>query len=169
MQQGVSTLKKMSAEIVYLQETHLHLKDHGRLSRKGYSWCTTLLVRNGVQFVENEVILDKNGRLVIIKGKLFGIPVVLANVCAPNWDDVTFFELFFSHLPALESQKLILGGDFNCVLCPGLDRSKPTIRAMSKAAQAVLSFIQAYGVTDPWRQLNPLSKAFSFPIIAQFV
>ena len=123
MQQGVSTLKKMSAEIVYLQETHLHLKDHGRLSRKGYSWCTTLLVRNGVQFVENEVILDKNGRFVIIKGKLFGILVVLANVYAPNWEDVTFFARFFSHLPALESQKLILGGDFNCVLCPGLDRS----------------------------------------------
>ena len=75
-----------------------------------------ILVHNRVQFVENEVILDKNGRFVTIKGKLFGIPVVLANVFVPNWDDVTFFECFFSHLPALESKKWLLRGDFNLIV-----------------------------------------------------
>lgn len=166
-------LRKLSGDIVYLQETHLRLKDHGRLHKKGYSWVyhskfnsksrgVAILIRAGVQFSEDEVISDKNGRLVIIKGRLFGLPVVLANVYAPNWDDAGFFQHFFSLLPALDTHKLILGGDLNCVLCPNLDRSNSTSNVLSKSTQAIHSFMQAYGVIDPWRHQNPHSKAFSF-------
>lgn len=166
-------LRKMSVDIVYLQETHLLLKDHGRLHKKGYSWVyhskfncksrgVAILIRTGVQFTESEVISDSNGRFVIIKGKLFGLPVVLANIYAPNWEDAGFFQHVFSLLPAMDSHKLILGADLNCVLCPKLDRSNPTTKMMSKTTQAVNSFMQAYGVIDPWRHHNPHSKAYSF-------
>lgn len=52
--------------------------------------------------------------VAIIQGKLFNRPVVLANMYAPNWDNVDLFSNPFSLLLGLDSHDLIMGGDFNC-------------------------------------------------------
>ena len=115
-----------------------------------------------MQFEESKSIRDKNGRYIIIQGKLFNKPVVLANVYAPNWDDVDFFRNLFSLLPGLDSHELILGGDLNCVLDSVLDCSGSKVTTPNKSASCINTFLQAYGVVDPWRCKYPNSKQFSF-------
>ena len=52
----------------------------------------TVLHHRNVQFVKSHVISDRNGCYIIIyiaisfQGKLYGIPVVLVNIYAPNLD-----------------------------------------------------------------------------------
>lgn len=68
-----------------------------------------ILHYRNVQFVKSHVISDINGCYIIVQGNLYGIPVVLVNIYAPNWDNVQFFTALFSSLPDLNSHKLILG------------------------------------------------------------
>lgn len=168
-----SHLKKLKGDIVYLQETHLCPKDHSRLNRDGFSQIfhstfqsksrgAAILIRKNVQFVQTNVITDNNGRFVIVQGHLYNTPVILACVYAPNWDNTNFFKNFLSVLPDLNSHQLILSGDWNCVLHSSLDRSAVTSRPLTNSARTINSFIEDYGLVDPWRFKNPLTKAFSF-------
>lgn len=89
-----SQLNKLKAEIAYLQETKLLNKDQAKLCRGGfmqvfYSDCghknkEVAVLHQNVLFEESNITRDKNGRSVIIQGKLFNTPVVLANIYAPN-------------------------------------------------------------------------------------
>lgn len=103
-------LGKLKGKIVYLQETHLMNKDHNRLKRTGFTQMyhssfngkargVAILLHRDVHFEEESVLRDKNGRFVIVQGKLFNTPVVLANTYAPNWDDLNFFKDFFCLSP----------------------------------------------------------------------
>jgi len=99
----------------------------------------------------------------VVVGKLFNTPLILANIYGPNWDNAQFFLNFFSTLPDLNSYKLILGGDFNCILNTQLDRSGVrSNNALSSAAVAINSLLRSYGLSDPWRTNNPTTKQFSF-------
>lgn len=126
-----SHLLDQGAEIAYLQGTHLLNKDHLKLYRGGFNQIyhsnfnsksrgVAILIHRNVQFVETITIRDQHGRYVIVLGKLFNMPVVLANIYAPNWDNMQFFR------DNLDTHNLILGGDLNCVLDTTLDRSSPT-------------------------------------------
>lgn len=90
------------------------------------------------------------------------LPVILACVYAPNWDDPTFFTNFFSRLPDMTTHYLILGGDINCALYPLLDRSISKRASLSKSARSIQLFLRTYGVADVWRLRNPTSRAYSY-------
>lgn len=148
-------ITKLTSEVVYLQETHLLNKDHLKLRTAGFTQIyhsnfnsksrgVAILIHRKVQFIEEAIVKDKNGRYVIVQGKLFNTPVVLANIYTPNWDNVQFFSDLFSLLPNLDTHNLILGGDLNCVLHPVLGRSSSTITTASKSAQCINSFLQTY-------------------------
>lgn len=97
---------------------------------------TAILIYKRVKFTPDHIHCDPDGQYVIVSGMLFQTPVVLANVYAPNWDSPNFMSTFFSHLPNLDTHKLILGGDFNCVTNPAIDRSHsksvtPTVMSLS--------------------------------------
>lgn len=168
-----SQLNKLRAEVVYLQETNLVNKDQAKLRRGGFTQMfysdfshksrgVAILLDQNVLFEESNVIKDKNGHYIIVQEKLFNKLVVLANIYAPNWDNVDFFKHFFSLLPDLDSYDLILGGDSNCVLDPKQHRSSLSLTSRSKSARCINTFLQAYGVIDPWRYKYPTSKQFSF-------
>ena len=161
-----SHLKSLKPDVILLQETHLNINSQKRLSCKWIGQIyhsrfnykargTAILIRKGIPFEHSEVISDANGRYIFVVGKLFNTPVILANIYGPNGDNAQFFLNFFSTLPDLNSYKLILGGDFNCVLHTQLDRS--SVRAnntLSSAAVAINSLLRSYGLSDPWRTKN---------------
>ncbi len=80
----------------------------------------------------HKLLPDHKGRYVIVTGTLFSIPLILANVHAPNYDDATFITSFLSCITDLHSHSLIPGGDFNFVMCPRLDRSSKNVMSLSK-------------------------------------
>lgn len=101
---------KLQTDIAFLTETHLLNKDHSRLKRGGFSQIfhskfntkcrgVAIPIHREVQYVQTNTIQDKDGRFLIV----FNLPVVLACISAPNWDNDTFFTDFFSLLPELNS------------------------------------------------------------------
>jgi hypothetical protein len=94
--------------------------------------------------VSSKVISDTNVRYIIVMGKLFSSQVILANLYGPNWDDAQLFSDLIATLPDLNSHHLMLGGDFNCLLNPSLDRSrrKPN-NVISKSGAVINSFLGA--------------------------
>lgn len=130
----MSHLQKLNVGIAFLQESHLRPSDHFRMRRGwvGQLFHSTftakargaaILIHKSIPLIVSEVMADPRGRFVVVKGKLFDTPLILANVYAPNFDDSQFFKNFLSSLPDMHSHHLILGGDFNCTLNPSLDRS----------------------------------------------
>lgn len=174
-----SHLKSLKPDVILLHETHLNVNSQKRLSCKWIGQVyhsrfnykargTAILIRKGIPFEHSEVISDANGRYIVVMGKLFNTPLILANIYGPNWDDAQFFCNFFSTLPDLNSYKLILGGDFNCVLHAQLDRS--SIRSdnnLSSAAVFINSLLHSSGLSDPWRTKTQLhnNSPFSPPFI----
>ena len=177
----LSHLKSFNADILFLQETHLRLKDHIRLRKAwisqvyhsrhdGSSKGVAILINKKVQFTPTEIITDPYGRFVIISGCLYQTNVLLVNVYAPNWDDTEFVNKLLSSLPNLDTHKLILGGDLNCAINPTLDRSCSKRSSPSGMAKAFTTFMEQSGCIDPWRLLNPTLKRFSFfsPVYRSF-
>ena len=122
-----------------------------------------ILVKRGTPFVPSQVISDTTGRYIIVSGMLFGTPIILANVYGPNWDNPQFFSRLIAKLPDNNSIHLVLGGDFNCVLDPVLDRSRAGTRInVSKSGEVLLSFLNNYRLQDPWRSSNPTTRQYSF-------
>lgn len=168
-----SHIKQLKAAIIFLQETHIRNSDNSRLMR---GWAgqqfhsafqakargVSILINLNTAFQHHKVLPDPNGRYIIVIGHLYNMPVVLANVYAPNIDDAEFFESFFSSLPDLSSHSLILGGDFNCWLDPFLDRSSTKPASLSKSASLIQSFLSKFGVSDIWRRLHPAQREYSF-------
>lgn len=176
-----SHLKSLKADILFLQETHLRVKDHIRLRKAwisqvyhsrhdGSSKGVAILINKKIQFTPTEVTTDTHGRFVIICGSLFQTKVILVNIYAPNWDDTDFVNKLLSSLPNLDTHKLILGGDLNCSIQPALDRSCPRTQAPSGMARAFSAFMAQSGCVDPWRFFNPSLKQFSFfsPVYRSF-
>lgn len=154
-------LKQLRAVVAFLQETHLHDVDLGRLSNRlpgqffhshfrAKARGTAILIDRSIPFEPSNIISDRNGRFIIVSGKLYNKAVTLANVYAPNSDDVLFFNNFLSQLPDLNSHALILGGDFNCVLDTDLDRSSSKPIPLTKFASLIKAFLSDFGLSDPW-------------------
>ena len=89
-------------------------------------------------------------------------PFILQKVTADHLGRSVVVTEFLSSLPCLNTHRLILGGDFNCVLDPILDRSSNTNYNISKSARTINAFLQMYNMSEPWRSLNPNSKHYSF-------
>ena len=157
-----SHLKKLGTNIVFLQETKnkknqdqtlLQKKWVGQVFHSSFnlkSRGTAIIISKDVPFISYDIIPDTNGRYIIVTGKLYNIPVVLANIYAPNHDDEQFNSSFLATLPKLDTHKLILGGDFNLVLNPWLDRSSNKTQTLTKSAKVINTFIDTYRISDPW-------------------
>lgn len=127
-------LKNKNADIVFIQETHLKTSDSSRLksgwegqffhsSFQKKARGTAILIHKRIPFTASSVLADPSGRYVIVIGTLFHLNVILSNIYAPNYDDPLFFSQVFGRISCLNSHLLIVGGDFNLCMNPGLDRS----------------------------------------------
>ncbi len=166
-------LKQLKVDIAYLQETHLCTTDLFRLrgcwtgqiyhsNFQSKARGAAILINKNIPFTMTSVAADPLGRYVIVVGQLYSLPVILANIYAPNWDNPVFFSNLFSRLPNMTSHHLILGGDTNCILSPVLDRSSPKNTSLSKSARSINLFLISYGIADIWRFRNPTSREYSF-------
>lgn len=103
-----------------------------------------VLINQNVCFETHKVISD--GWHVFVLSKLYNTKVILANVYAPNVDNI---ECIFSLLPDPSSYSLIQGGDLNCWL--------PNPITLSKSPSFVQSCLSNCGVFDTWHCLSPNS------------
>lgn len=168
------TWKIWGEGIAFIQETHLKTLDIARLrcgwvgqlfhsTFQGKARGVAILVNKNVSFTLSSSLVDPNGRYVTVTGSFYNVNVILANIYAPNCDDPHFFTRVLGRIPCLNTHTLIMGGDFNLCLDPGMDRS--SVRpgyTVSRSASYLQSFLSTYGISDIWRFLHPQGRQYSF-------
>lgn len=131
----ITYLKKLKADIVFLQETHLTDIEHVKLKRDWigkvyYSSFSSsargvaLLINKNLRFQLVSEEKGKCGRFILINCIINTNRLTLASIYGPNTDDPVFFNNLIMKMAAAEGN-CVLGGDFNLVLDPSLDRSDP--------------------------------------------
>lgn len=168
-----SHLKSLSADIIYLQETHISPTKEKLLR---CSWANqifqstfsskargvAILIRKTVPFRHVSTVSDPNGRYILVTGYIYSFRVALLNVYGPNFDDPAFFRKMFSLLPDLSDTHVLIGGDFNCVLDNRLDRSAQTSQSPTATSTVLNNLMTSTNLVDIWRLVHPMGRDYSF-------
>ncbi len=95
----LSKLRKEGTHVAFLQETHLSEIEHEKLKRgsfkhvfyssykSGHRRGSAILVSNQVQYEHILEVKDKEGRYVMITGRIDGLMVTLFSIYAPPGSD----------------------------------------------------------------------------------
>lgn len=168
----LTKLKKEKVQVILLQETHLSQTEHEKFKKMGFrnSYYSSykqghkrgviILISNSTKFLCEKEIQDKEGRYVIVKGKLENEAVTLVNVYAPPESDKQFFKSMFNIIAVETEGILICGGDFNIVLNQNLDTTS-TRKNKRQLAKFVKLSLEEMGMIDIWRSINPTKKDFT--------
>lgn len=74
---------------------------------------------------------------------------------------IRFFQNLYNALPNLTDSNVIMGGDFNYVLDPVLDRQHSQTSTFGNSG-TLNNLKQSYNLVDVWRLLHPTTKDFSY-------
>ncbi len=117
-----------------LQETHLNKEESEKLM-KGWvgqvyssvynskSRDVSILVRKNLNLVVIKSHTDQEGRWVALDAHLNNENVAIMNIYAPNAFSPDFFHEICNVVRTIGNNDIILGGDFNQVRDPQLDKS----------------------------------------------
>lgn len=164
-------LEHLGSKILFLQEAHLTSGEVIRLRRrwKGKVFAANysshargvfILIHKSIPFQINNTTLDPGGRFIILQGHLFGQYLNLVNVYGPNKDDTQFYNNIFLTLSSSRGE-IIMGGDYNWVLNPNIDRNGNQDSSHNQSRKVILNFMDELGLCDAWRELNPEKREFS--------
>lgn len=163
---------KIGAKILLLQETHFAHFSHPKYFHRNYpqsfytlysskSRGAAIFLHASLPIEVTQCFKDRESRFVIIKGLLHNKEITIASVYAPNDAPASFFKIFFDKLTSLNSPHIIIGGDFNLVANPTLDRSASTM--ISKAfPRSLTQGLLEHQLVDTWRAHNTSHKEFTF-------
>lgn len=172
----ITLLRNLKSEVVLLQETHVKQNNNVILRDKAfpYQWHsngssksrgTAILLHRTVQFQEDAVLRDKEGRYVAVRGTLNGEKVTIASIYAPNVSQISFLDNTFHELASFGEGVWLLAGDYNYIPDLKLDRSyDPSDAALFKenSYTAFHKLLDTYALVDSWRHHHPLAKDYTF-------
>ncbi len=127
------TRKSISCALI--QETHLKQSDVARFQNKYYklaAFSCALNKTKGVLILVNRKLhltiehlgSDEAGRFVFIHCKIHNNRLALVSIYGPNETDSAFFTNVSNTLLEQIDCPLVVGGDFNAVVNPALDKSQ---------------------------------------------
>ncbi len=163
-------LHRKSISCALIQETHLKQSDVARFQNKYYklaAFSCALNKTKGVLILVNRKInltiehlgSDEKGRFVFIRCKIYNNRLALVSIYGPNETDSVFLtQISKTLLP------LVVGGDFNAVVNPALDKSQSDTTA-NPSSKLLNKFITELNLIDLWRIQNTKSKDFTFFLI----
>jgi len=169
----IAKMKRERIQVIFWQETHLSPLEHEKLKKLGFQNTyysshksgrrrgVAILISNAVNFEFKSEIIDKEGRYILVKGKLDNKEVTLINLYAPPGDTKSLFKKIFDLIATESYGTLIFGGDLNVHLQPLLDTTNPSKKKNSNT-KMVQRMIKELGLIDIWRELHPREKQFTF-------
>lgn len=169
----MSILIKERVDIALLQETHLddeaHLKlKHNWIGQIFFSSFTTssrgvaILINKNIPFNVVKSDKDRFGRYVYLNGVLYGEEVSLLNVYFPPNFSPEFLISTLAKFSVYPSETLIIGGDFNCLMNPLMDKWPVRNPFHTKQSKALVAICKELDYLDVWRTLNPTQRDFTF-------
>ncbi|KAJ1193388.1 hypothetical protein NDU88_002686 [Pleurodeles waltl] len=158
-------VKRHEIYICMLQETHLVMTAEGRLKAgwvgeahcstySGYARGVAILIRKWLQWRTRDVIVDPNGRYVLLSGTLLDRACRLVAVYGPNVDDPEFFLELWRLVESLGAGAVIWGGDFNVILDARMDRESVARMQHVSAAKSLAAVMQSGALVDLWRRTH---------------
>lgn len=168
-----SHLKSLSADIIFLQETHIRPTEQGRLRSLWISHIyqssfsskargVAILIRKTIPFSFKSMSTDPAGRYVLVTGTINSVPVAFLNIYAPNFDCPDFFCKIFNLVANHSTHNIIIGGDFNCYLDPQIDRSSSKPAPPLKSVPTLNNLMKSLDLVDIWRLQHPSDRQYSF-------
>lgn len=169
----LTKIKKEGVMVAFLQETHLTEKEHNKLKKNGYSQVyassyklghrrgVAILISNKIPFQNVLTICDKEGRYILVKGRLEGILISFLNVYAPPGANWTFYRQLFDLMTSEGEGILIVGGDLNQRLNPQLDSTSQT-HVKNLLGKKITDMMSELGIMDVWRELHLRIKDYTF-------
>ena len=161
-------IRKQNADLILIQETHstaltekLWGKNWG--SQTLFSHNTNRSAGVGIPFktdLQYEKYIDAiPGRLQIIQIKIKNKLIGICNIYAPNHDNdqLQYYEQVQTKLQQLTCDEWILGGDFNLILDPKLDK-KGGNPPNKKSLKVLQNIITSMNLTDCYRYKYPEKK-----------
>ena len=169
----LTKMRRENVDIIYLQETHLNDLEHRKLTKYGYTKLyyssykgkhkrgVAILISRKIHFEQSYEYKDKEGRFILVKGKVNGNVYTFFNVYAPPGSDASFFTDIMDLIVNHSEGTLICGGDFNIHLQPNLDISSPN-NSNKKMNNKFGKLIKTIGLIDIWREIYPTARQYTF-------
>ena len=158
----LSKLKKDKIQIAFLQETHLSDSEHVYFSshESGRRRGVATLISNAVNYEHISEHKDKEGRFVMVIGRIEGVVISLLNVYVPPGSVWSFYKHMVDLMTTKSQGILIGGGDFNIRLNPKIDSSNGKSDAKNISRRLNI-WMREVGIVDVWREKNPTSRDYS--------
>lgn len=174
-----NNLRDQKADIYLIQETHSS-EDQSRLwtnewgGKAFYSHGSSgsrgvaILFNRHTDFQVLSEIRDNEGRFLGMDIQIGEQELSLGSVYAPTQDkqrqQLQFFEELEDSLAQLQGLNLILGGDFNVILDPKIDKNQVGggHSQSDPGRNALKSLLDERNMVDVWRMRNPLKRAYKF-------
>ena len=164
-------IKNSSFDVVFLQDTHLTNKTTPFLESlwrgKCYHSCksnisrgTTILIKSMPHDVLTEIICP-NGNFLILVCRIRSIVYTMISIYGPNEDNPKFYEILEKHMESIQSENVIIGGDFNFVM--NYKKDSNYLHDNNANARAVfLETMDKYDLVDVWRNLHPDESQYTW-------
>ncbi len=120
-----------------------------------------ILVNRKLNLTIEHLGSDEKGRFVFIRCKIYNNRLALVSICGPNETDSAFLTEISKTLLEEIDCPLVVGGDFNAVINPALDKSQSDTTA-NPSSKLLNKFITELNLIDLWRIQNTKSKDFTF-------
>ncbi|CAG2228138.1 unnamed protein product [Mytilus edulis] len=128
---------------------------------------TILSWRDSTDYILKEKIADENGRYLILTVEIDNTDFVFVNYYAPTKnfenDQIEYIEKLKILLNEKLDQNLVLGGDFNTILNPSLDKMGGSkYNTPVKYTSKLEDFIEEFELCDIWRTKNVDSRLYTW-------
>ena len=176
--QVLNWLKRYNKGIILLQETHTSFKDEIWFEK---CWESTVFFSHGSTNAKGVCILipktikanctlhyrDTDGRILIVKIALEDTEYFVCNVYSPvsshEKDQLTFLKNLTDELVPIKNNNLLLGGDWNVVLNPNMDKKGGNKEGnKNKYRDLLKNVIEDFELTDSWRLYHPNKKRYTW-------
>ena len=169
----VLKMKREGGDVMFLQETHLSKEEHKKLERlanaRVYSASfhsarrgVAILIKNSIPLHCEKTIVDKEGRYVLVKGRIDHAEITLLNIHRPPEQGTDLISKIIDMIILEAKGTLVMGGDLNLVMNTELDCQHNVKHKAEKTSQILKRAECEIGLIDVWRKLNPNKKDYTY-------
>ena len=166
-------LKSLKSDIYCIQDIHCTEEQEMQFKRdwKGdiYISCGTnrsrgvaILFGGTLEYETIDVKKDNAGNYIILNIKIIDMEVCLVNIYGPNTDSPQFYTEVFDIITEMNTQSVIMCGDWNLVQDQNLDTKYYLNENNVRAKETVLLHKEQLQLEDPWRITYPSKMAFTW-------
>lgn len=167
-------LKGKKFDIYCLQDTHFTSNQENSIRNYWQNECyfspapqsnargVTILFGGQFEYKIHNHIQDPNGNYLILDMTAYSKRFSLINIYGPNKDEPAFYEELFKSIEEMGNTSYIICGDFNLTLDPNLDSFNYKHVNNPKARKFVMNLINENNLFDPFRDLHPTLKRYTW-------